>query len=716
MESSRQRFGTFEIDSAAGQLYKRGIPVPLENHPFLILRALLARAGEVVSREELRQSIWPDGTHVSFEAGLNTAIRKLRSALGDSTRTPVFIETLPRRGYRFIAPVTNSHNGHGGEENGASNHQPPSTQEAPGKSATEQPHSVPHASRGFAYKKAAVAMMVTAMVAIASGVSLWRSSVRHVSAAATPIETRLTGAQTWQALAISPDGQYLAYALSDGTKTSVRLRQISNGGEVEVLPPARTYFRGLTFSPDGSFLYFVRSEEENFFFAYLYRMPALGGAIRKLIADVDSPVSFSPDGQRFAFIRFRSRDRSMEMITANADGTEEKSQVRIPDCLPYRAAYATWSPDGRSIVTALRHKSGWFLDSLTLSTGRLRELFSSDGFIGRPVFTPEGDSLIFPRGDRISGQAQLWTLSYPSGGLRRLTSDLNSYTGLFDISRDGKLGVAVDRTFPGDVWIAPAGQFTRPRQLALRDLKVLSAEELADGRLLVEGADASTLILNDGGSHVVFSDRRGSVESCGKYVLVQPDDSQTLLRYDSDGTNPKILLNSPVESLACSSRDDFVFYITPESPRTIYRIPTAGGEPVEVAKVPGEGLASPLAVSGDGELLAYAVWQQQKPKVSFVILRAMDGKRVAFLESPAVNAGGISDLRWSPDNSALDYVSIRDGESNVWQQPISGKTPMQITNFDTGLISSIKWSRDGKRLIIVRGPRTFDIVLLKGLR
>src|SRR5215471_7945737 len=94
----RQRFGIFEIDVAAGELYRRGILVRLENHPFLLLVALLEHAGTVVSREELRQTIWRDGTHVGFEAGLNTAVRKLRYALGDSAETPIFIETLPRRG------------------------------------------------------------------------------------------------------------------------------------------------------------------------------------------------------------------------------------------------------------------------------------------------------------------------------------------------------------------------------------------------------------------------------------------------------------------------------------------------------------------------------------------------------------------------------------------------------------------------------------------
>src|ERR1700726_4271067 len=105
--SSRQlRTGLFEIDLASGQLRKNGRRLPLQEQPFRVLAMLLERPGEVVTRQELKASLWPADTYVGFDEGLNTAIRKLRTALGDSAGNPRFIETLPRRGYRFIAPIT----------------------------------------------------------------------------------------------------------------------------------------------------------------------------------------------------------------------------------------------------------------------------------------------------------------------------------------------------------------------------------------------------------------------------------------------------------------------------------------------------------------------------------------------------------------------------------------------------------------------------------
>jgi len=105
--SSRQvRTGLFEIDLASGQLHKNGRKLPLQEQPFRVLAILLERPGEVVTRQELQARLWPADTYVGFDEGLNTAIRKLRTAFGDSAGNPRFIETLPRRGYRFIAPVT----------------------------------------------------------------------------------------------------------------------------------------------------------------------------------------------------------------------------------------------------------------------------------------------------------------------------------------------------------------------------------------------------------------------------------------------------------------------------------------------------------------------------------------------------------------------------------------------------------------------------------
>src|SRR5216684_3737718 len=125
----RVRFGVFEIDLHAGELLKNGLKIKLQEQPFQILTMLLSRPGEVVTREELRQKLWPTDTFVDFDVGLNTIIKRLRDTLGDSAESPRYVETLPRRGYRFIAPVEEASASSGpvliAEERGAGTTEPP---------------------------------------------------------------------------------------------------------------------------------------------------------------------------------------------------------------------------------------------------------------------------------------------------------------------------------------------------------------------------------------------------------------------------------------------------------------------------------------------------------------------------------------------------------------------------------------------------------------
>src|SRR5207247_4708676 len=109
--ADRIRFGIYEVDLAAGELRKSGIRIRLQEQPFLVLRYLLEHAGDIVTREELRQKLWPADTFVDFDHSLNTAVNKLREALGDSASSPRYLETVARRGYRFLAPVESAHSG-----------------------------------------------------------------------------------------------------------------------------------------------------------------------------------------------------------------------------------------------------------------------------------------------------------------------------------------------------------------------------------------------------------------------------------------------------------------------------------------------------------------------------------------------------------------------------------------------------------------------------
>jgi len=167
-------FGVFEVDLPAGELRKQGLRIKLRDQPFQILLLLLAHPGDVVSREELQKKLWPADTFVDFDRGLNKAVNHLRDALGDSAESPRFIETLPKRGYRFIAPVDAGHpNGHPIEPTLETQH---ALAEPPEFCADAQPLGAGGATHGLKMKLPWMIAGLALAVAVFSGALLWRAT------------------------------------------------------------------------------------------------------------------------------------------------------------------------------------------------------------------------------------------------------------------------------------------------------------------------------------------------------------------------------------------------------------------------------------------------------------------------------------------------------------------------------------------------------------
>src|SRR6184192_2174361 len=262
------RFGVFEVDLPAGRIRRNGLRVHLQDQPFRVLAMLLERPGEVVTREDLRARLWPSDTFVDFDHGLNAAVKRLRDALGDSAENPRFVETLARRGYRFLAPV-----------------------EFPAvETSTAQVHVTSNLSKPRRWRMFAGAFLLV-VVAIALGLHLgMRASRAHQPV--QPTEIRLTANSPDVPVyfgAISPDGRYLAYIDPRGTF----LREIATD-ESHALPlPEGFRVHHLSWYPDGSHLLAeaVAESEEH---SGLWNIPLLGGAPRKLVTEGEAG-SVSPD-------------------------------------------------------------------------------------------------------------------------------------------------------------------------------------------------------------------------------------------------------------------------------------------------------------------------------------------------------------------------------------------------------------------------------------
>jgi DNA-binding winged helix-turn-helix (wHTH) protein/Tol biopolymer transport system component len=702
----RLSFGQFEADPSSGELYRRGRKVSLQEQPFRVLAMLLVRPGELVTREEVRKRLWPEGTFVDFDEGLDTALKKLRYALGDCAQNPIFIETIPRRGYRFIAPVTNGDVGLPQKIADAPYSSGPSNSSAPGH---RKPKYLP------------VIIAIALVLVTALGIYRWKSHTHPLTAEKMEI-TRLTETGNATYVAISPDGRYVVHASRVGEKQGLWLRQVATRSDLQILPPDSTAFHGISFSPDGNYIYFLRELADDPGVKYLYAMPALGGPPRLLIKDVGSPVSFSPDGLLFVFTRGIPTRSEIQVRTANADGSGDRLLASLQGSSVGHQNGATWSPDGRTIAVAVSRINPlrFALYTIAVNSGSVKELYPSPGVVGRPLWLPDGDGLLMVVNDQ-NEHGRLWTISYPKGVPRLLRNDLANFDWHIDATRDLKTVAAVTNSMVSNIWVAPSTDLSAARQITSGELAMLSVAESPDGRILGKTRDGKLWIFNPDGTQRTLLFDKSYVETptaCGRFVLFvfDGDDSTDVIRLETNGTNPTTLATGDVGwSVACSPDGRYVFYNRVGPPQTIWRIPIDGGPSAKVADVLEDGMVGNLTVSPDGTLLAYPFDEYHPvPKTKLAII-SIDGKAPPrVLNAPGGVFGQVT-ISWSGDGKALQYLLTLNGATNVWQQPIAGGKPIQLTRYTSGKILRFNWSLDRKHMLFSRGDTTSDVVLLTDL-
>ena len=506
------RFGLFEADLHDPKLFLRGNPVRIENQPLQILFLLLQRPGEVVTREELQKQLWPADTFVEFDDGLNTAIKKLRFALGDSAENPIFVETLPRRGYRFIAPVSG---------NGATT---PASAPEVGQASVQQDLQVPKlaASRPQRNKWTFRISMMTAALAVLIGVTIYTSRKLFSKVHRPNLQelrfTRLTNHGRVEDVAISPDGRYVVYLYGNGRglsqidgwmggKSSLRLRQVGTQSEVQILAQDADLFPGLTFSPDGDYIYFLRNTENDQWIRELYQIPTLGGGERKLVHDIDSAISFSPDGSQFVYTVGNSREKRIEVRIANADGTNNRLLAMLNGGIS--GAGPSWSPDGRNVAVSWYPFEGptpFALDVISIANGAINRLLASNQLIGRPRWLPGGSLLLVTLNDQ-NRRGQLWTISYPRGERLRLTNDSANYDLNIDTTHDARTLATTDLTLTSNLWIANSSNLSEVHQVTFSDLPLVNVVPLSSGKILIvrgSSFELSVMKLSDGSRAISF--------------------------------------------------------------------------------------------------------------------------------------------------------------------------------------------------------------------
>src|SRR5215470_126828 len=323
------RFATFEVDLQAQELRKAGLRLKLSGQPFQVLAMLLEQPGAVVTREELQKRLWPD-TFVDVDHNLNTAINKIREALGDSSENPRFVETLPRRGYRFIAPITV--NGTDAAVAHAAELRPTIGPESPPRTRTLR-----------------VLALLGAVILLGAG-GFWIYKRRETPAPSPqrPL-TRITfdeGLQnepTW-----SPDGRYIAYSSDRGGKFDIWVQQVSGSDPIQITKGGGHHWQP-EWSPDGKYIAY-RSEEGD---GGIYIVPALGGAgLERKVSSFGYYPHWSPDGSQVLFQNhFTVTGHWNRFYVAQLDGSVPREVLaEFIGQNKLSAASAVWHPDGKRVT------------------------------------------------------------------------------------------------------------------------------------------------------------------------------------------------------------------------------------------------------------------------------------------------------------------------------------------------------------------------------
>jgi DNA-binding winged helix-turn-helix (wHTH) protein/Tol biopolymer transport system component len=448
------RFAEFTVDGEQKVLLRNGSPLPVAPKVFDTLLILIDKSGRIVAKEELMRRLWPD----SFveESNLTFNIQQLRKALGDNARQPRFIETVARRGYRFIADV-----------NGTS--ALPVTPE-PAMTSANAVLALP------ARKKFSLSMAVPIVLAIGAIAVVWWSAKNRfaASAASAPILSAPFKAEKFATglvhVAITPDGKYVAYTSDTGGQESIWLRQLATSESIQIVPPTHEEYSGLEISHDGSSLYFARKTLTDPSTEGIYRVMTFGGIPAKIVDGAQGWISVSPDDKQLSFIRCSHReDDFCSIYIIDADGKNERKLVTSRR--PIRLAGAHFSPDGKSIAFASGQSgnggSDFRLMRFDLASKTEIPIASRSFFDIRNLkWLPDGDGLLFTASENLDGRFRIWHVSNATGEARALTKDATDYYSLsLSQAADKLIVTSVSNTF--HLYLARMGDVNNLKNLAV---------------------------------------------------------------------------------------------------------------------------------------------------------------------------------------------------------------------------------------------------------
>jgi serine/threonine protein kinase/Tol biopolymer transport system component len=601
----------------------------------------------------------------------------------------------------------------------------------------------PRKSNGLKWAVIIVVILI-AITLGAAGMHFWHRSMPTLGMSEVTLSfqqmaiSQLTSSGDVGPAAISPDGKWLAYVVNE-KQESVWIKQMATGSVIQVLAPSDTAYGdgALAFSRDGNYLYCVAQPKGGT--RILEQIPSVGGAPRTILSDIDSGISFSPDGRQFVFVRNSSKGATSSLMIADADGSNVHSIATVHDPASFgsggNGGGPAWSPDGQRIATSFL--PGFFeraiAETVNVSDGKQTPLGNTKwNALRQMVWLPDGSGIVTEGSSKDDSgvSSQVWEISYPDGAPHKITNDLNFYADT-SMTSDGSKLVTIQAAFRSSLWLM-TGNIGKLAKAAPRDISPDSdraqgffgtswtpkggiifgyASPGQIGLTKISPSTGESQDLNTGSGLAAGPSTCGAA---GFFVFMARGG---LMRADNDGGNLKQLTQDPVEFPACTADGKTVFYDRVDNGKThLWRIGTDGQDAKQISD---KGYTEP-AISPDGRRVA--VWNfADTPKLQLIILDAATGA-VQETYEPVKSLSlseGQSRMAWAADGRGIIFIIDNpvSNVSNLWEQPLGRpgsqpQPPKEITNFTSLQIWSFAFSQDGKQLVLARGRSSADAVML----
>jgi len=515
---------------------------------------------------------------------------------------------------------------------------------------------------------------------------------------------------------LSADGRYLAYVTSRDRTSSLKVRQVRTGSDVVIVGDSEARISGVTFSRDGDYLYYLAPDPQAPTYSALFQVPSLGGPPRKILYDIDSAPTFSPDGKRLCFRRGLLGSAEDSLVIAEPDKGQERELMRIKRPDNFIAA-PDWSPDGARIAVGIQSPVGGVksaIEIVDVETGKRAPLGTRNWIFVQSVrWMPDGKAVLASAFDvSVGGVPQIFRVAYPGGETVRLTNDLDGY-GALSVAADGASVAAVRRVTVDNIWVgrlqekwdAQPATFVSGSASSIQGLVPLPGNAAGFSapignrvflwRIGSDGANRRQLttdgvfVINAAyapGAGLVFSRVDADAGVVSHVWRIDPDGSG--LRRLTDGAGEQLL--------ELSRKGDVVLYVVWSDPQSIWALKLGGAAPRKI--VDGKSIGG-VAISPDGTRVLYERLDKVGERLlSIHAVLTIDGEEVVpDLHLPP----SATHIAWAPDGKAIDYIDRAQGW-NVYRKPVPDGPAAPLTRFTDGQISNFEWSGDGSWLAIDR--------------